>query len=884
MKRLCLPVAIILFAVTVRAQTTKVTGTAADPSGALIVGADITLMGPGGGAILTTKTGPDGGFTIEVPPGSYGLEVSADGFEKVQRQIEAGPDSRPVTVTLPVAKMTQEVEVQDNPNPISLDPDNNQTALVLKEDDIQSLPDDEDELTAYLTELAGPRAAAAGGVQFIVDGFLGGRIPPKDQIREIRINTNPFTTEYSRAGFGRIEIITRPGTGKIRGNFNFNFRNDALNARNAFAAVKLPYSRQNYQGSVSGPFIHDKLTLTLFAQRNDALNTDTIRAITTDGELNSSIVKPNLRENFNSRGQYAISPNNTLHFNLESAANTRSNQGVGGFGLPERASNSKSNQFGLQLRDTAVLSTRFVHETRLEITRNHSTANALTQSVAINVLDAFQAGGSQNMSDETDRSFLFGDTLIFNSKGFTLKAGTQADYFRNRVYSANNFSGTFVFSSLDGYRDGKPTTFTMNRGNRLVYVSQLELGAFVQTDIKLSNRLLISPGLRYQIQTNLSDHNNFDPRVAVSFSLNKSAILRAGVGTFHQTFSTNLFQQLQLLDGTRQVQIVIRNPSFPDPFAGGIGQTIPSSLRVRSDNLVAPYTSNVSVSLEKSLKSGAVISIAYDFIRGNHVYRSRNINAPLPGNVVRPDPAQGNILQLESSGLSSFNGLTFGFRRRIGPVMNLFTNYTFSSSYNDTDGAFGLPANNYDLRSEWARSPDNQRHHFQAGINGRLPLGISVNAFMRLNSGRPYNITTGLDDNGDTVTNDRPPGLSRNAGQGPGLFDTSLNFSKTMSLVKGEKSSGEAAPGGGPRNGGELGGRGGGGGRGAGRFGGFGGRGGRGANGSPGRTATFFVNVQNLFNHTNRGNFSGVMTSPFFGKANSAQNPRQVELGIRFNF
>ena len=263
-------------------------------------------------------------------------------------------------------------------------------------------------------------------MQFIVDGFLSGRIPPKDQIKEIRINTNPFTTEYSRAGFGRIEIITRPGTGKVRGNLNFNFRNDALNARNAFAPVKLPYSRQNYQANVSGPFIHDKLTLTLSAQRNDAFNADTIRAITATGPLNSSIVKPNLRENLAGRGQYAMTPNNTLNFNLEFASNRRGNQGAGGFGLPERASNSTSDQLGLQFRDTAVLSTRFVHETRLEITRHGSTSNPLTQRVAINVLDAFQAGGSQNMSDETDRSVLFGQTLIFNSNGFTLKAGTQA--------------------------------------------------------------------------------------------------------------------------------------------------------------------------------------------------------------------------------------------------------------------------------------------------------------------------------------------------------------------------------------------------------------------------------------------------------------------------
>src|SRR6185436_20435607 len=155
-------------------------------------------------------------------PGSYALQVSADGFETLTEGIEVGATNQPLTLTLAIGKITQQVDVEENPDLISLDPDNNQTALVLKEEDIQSLPDDEDELVAYLTEIAGPRAAATGGVQFIVDGFLGSRLPPKDQIREIRINNNPFTTEYSRAGFGRIEIITKPGTGKMRGNFNFN--------------------------------------------------------------------------------------------------------------------------------------------------------------------------------------------------------------------------------------------------------------------------------------------------------------------------------------------------------------------------------------------------------------------------------------------------------------------------------------------------------------------------------------------------------------------------------------------------------------------------------------------------------------------------------------
>jgi hypothetical protein len=379
--------------------------------------------------------------------------------------------------------------------------------------------------------------------------------------------------------------------------------------------------------------------------------------------------------------------------------------------------------------------------------------------------------------------------------------------------------------------------------------------------------------------------------------MNKTAVVRLGAGIFHQTFSIGNFMQLEQLDGLHQTQIVIRNPSFPDPFAGGIAQSVPTSLRSVSDGLVATYTNNFSASIEKALKNGASISVAYDFIRGNHVYRSRNINAPLPELFVRPDPTQGNIWQLESSGLSSFNGLTFGYRGRLKGSTNFFANYTFSSSFNDTDGAFSQPANNYDLHDEWGRSPDNQRHHFQGGINGRLPGNFSVNTTLRWNTGRPYTITTGLDDNLDTVLNDRPIGFSRNSQTGPSLFDTSINISKTISLIKGERRApAEGGQGGnfpGGNRGGDGGFGGGGGGRGGrggggGSFGGGGGRGGRGGgnrgNQAGGTTATFFVNVQNALNHRNFNNPSGVLTSPFFGLSTTAQAPRTVELGVRLNF
>ena len=332
------------------------------------------------------------------------------------------------------------------------------------------------------------------------------RCPPKDQIKEIRINTNPFTTEYSRSGFGRIEIITKPGTGKLRGNFNFNFRSDALNATQFAAPTKLPYNRQNYQGNVSGPFIHNKLTMTINAQRQDSFNTATIKS---PGRSHGQDRKlRGIRDPAESAREFQrprpICDFSEQHLELHHRSSDEQPQQLGRW---KHDSAVESIKFRIQrIMDSSserlrYFPSRFVHDTRLEFTSNHTTTNPSTLAQSINVTDAFNIGGSSNVTETTNRSLLFGDTLFFNSKGFTLKAGTQGDYYRDRLFSQSNFLGTYTFSSIDNYLAGTPTLYTQNTGNPLIQVNQFEFGAFVQTDIAVSKRLLVSPGVRYQVQS-----------------------------------------------------------------------------------------------------------------------------------------------------------------------------------------------------------------------------------------------------------------------------------------------------------------------------------------------------------------------------------------------
>ena len=864
------------------AQTETLRGRVLDSTGALIPGASVAAFA-GEEVVSETLTGNGGEFELSLPPGEYRLHVTAPDFEPYTEAIAVQAGMPVLSVTLELAPIRQTLDVEEDPYTISLEPDQNLTAIVLDEEDLEYLPEDEEELAELLREMAGPGADATGGTDFIVDGFSGGQLPPRDQIREIRINRNPFSAEFRRPGRGRIEVFTRAGTDQFRGNLGFNFRDEALNARNAFADAKPPYQQRSLRATLSGPILRERMSFSLSARRSTVEDSDTVQAITADGLFSTAIVHPSRRNELTGRSNYELSQNHTLGLMARFSTRDRENQGVGGFTLPERASQSESNDFTFQISETSTLSNAMVHETRFRFRRNRSNSEPLGEGVAVNVLDAFRSGGATDRSRQMDRNYQFGNALMATMGSLSLKTGLQADYQQYRSLSENNFLGTFIFSSLEAFQENRPTTFTINSGDPRLDTSQFEFGAFLQSDWRMKSNLTLSFGLRYEAQTNIGDKNNFDPRLGIAYALGRTTVLRGGVGLFHQRLGTGTVASLLRLDGTRQLQTVIRNPSYPDPFltGGGVEAIPPTSLRERAGDLALPYTVNSSISIEKRLPKGLFAAVTYDFVRGIRLYRSRNINAPLLAETEAPDPTRGNVNLLESTAASSYRSLGLRVNGRIGRT-SVFVRYTYSRNFSDTDGAFSLPANNHDLRADWGRSSQDRRHSVFTGFNLQLPWNFTANTRLRANSGRPFNITTGFDDNNDTVINDRPAGVSRNSGEGPGLFNIDLTLAKTISLSSNRN--GQQA-GNSPRDfplpgGIGRGGRPGGGG--GGRGGGFGGRGDRGRRGGP--EMRIFANLRNALNHTNFTRFSGVLTSRYFGQPNSARSPREVEVGVRFSF
>ena len=774
---------------TVFAQSVAaVRGQVVDDTGAVISGARVALVSADGKK-RTTTANASGEFTIpNVSPGTYMLNVEFKGFESYAEENLQIPAASPLKITLTVASIKAETTVTADSTGINVEPDQNMSAIVLDEKMIQDLlPDNEDEMLEFLQALAGP---AAGGVsggqdgpQIYIDGFPGGRLPPRESILQIRINQNPLSAEYARPGVGRIEIITKPGTEQWHSSVGFNFRNSALDARNAFALLTPDLFSRRYSFTLSGPIIKKRMSF-FFNGEERAVDSDAIvNAITLNGPFILNTPSTNENRFYGLRIGAMLDRRNSLNLGHNYHESERISNG-GGFTLPDRGTTTDNTNHTFTLSETFVVNARLIHETRLRWQHEITNSVARTPGVAINVLDAFSSGGatccpSTSRSDQLD----FQDYLTFTLKKHTLRGGFQLQYQNNRDLSSNNFNGTYTFSSLAQYAAAvahahvdpsdptsplvRATQFTINIGNPLFRYNQYEASFFVQDDIRYRSNLTISAGLRYEFQSHLQDKLNIAPRLGIAWSPTKKTVVRAGGGLFFNRLGASLYENTLRYDSASLESIIIRNAIFnpTDPLGANPGSTTQPTqrfVRTLDPTLQAPYTIYTQSSIEHQFPWGITGSLTNIYARGVHFFRSRNINAPLPDTLVRPDPAEGNVYNLESTANSRYNGFLFRGDRRFGRNFSLFVNYTLSWTRSDADGAQSLPANSYDLHPEWGPAYTDRRHFINILGSINLPHGFRLTPFILASSGGPFNITTGQDNNLDTVINDRP-GISRNS-------------------------------------------------------------------------------------------------------------------------
>src|ERR1041385_233256 len=375
-------------------------GQVLDELGGAIVGANVTVIDAKGveKSVITNNAGT---YTINgLAPGKYTVRAANTGFaisETPDVEVTSGKQAQ-FDIILKVAIEEQKVTVAADNRELSTEPENNAGAVVLKGADLDALPDDPDDLAAALQALAGPSAGPNGG-QIFVDGFTGGRLPPRASIREIRINANPFSAEYDRLGFGRIEILTRPGTDRYRGQVSFNFNDDALNARNPFADTRPPIQTRQYGGNFGGPISKKKASFFIDFDKRDVNDESLNVATVLDANnnivgFNEAVAVPSRRTTFSPRIDYQINQNHTLVGRYNYTKTTRVT-GVGGFSLPSRAYDTASDEQSVQLTETAIINKTVVNETRFKFEHQTSSQDADNSIPTIQVSEAFTGGGSQ---------------------------------------------------------------------------------------------------------------------------------------------------------------------------------------------------------------------------------------------------------------------------------------------------------------------------------------------------------------------------------------------------------------------------------------------------------------------------------------------------------
>ena len=679
-----------------------------------------------------------------------------------------------------------------------------------------------------------------------------------DQTQFVRIHNNAFTSENNGYNGGRssTEVFQRGGAGAWHGNSEFLLKDDALNARNAFAGNKPEYQERRLRINVSGPAIRGRLTSGLAFYQSESENVGTIRATLPDGVFALGITRPNVFRELSSRHTFQVTPAHSIVGFVRRASETSRGQGIGDFTLPERRSDSFDNDWNAQLAPFSMLSERSIHEARFRVNSNRRETIPFSSAVRINVLDAFNGGGAQNQYADDNRSYEFGNMFTRIGDAVTLKTGVEGNYRIDRSEATENFGGTFTFSSLEAFLAGTPLTYRVTRGDPSLELRQLEMAAFAQTDVTVNSQLTLMFGLRYEAQQNLPDYNNLDPRFGFAYAPGEATVIRGGGGIFHSRLQTNFVRTVRRFDGTRQFEIVIDNPSYPDPFLTGRVRQSLQSVRTIDPGLVAPYVAVGMLSLERTFLSNLLFTATYDFIREYHRLRTRNLNAPYDARFetrractpdtpvdacVKPDPTLGNIINLESTGNDIKHALRLSVRKRFS-IFNGELNYDIQRVRGDVQGSPGaMLSNAWDLRADWGRSPQ-PTHEIGASLNASLPLGVFVSGEMAYHSGRYYTITTGRDDNRDSNVNDRPAGVIPQSEHGPRYFNVDFNISKAFFLRR--------APG----------------------------------STTSGTNVNVFANMTNAFNHVHYGTPSGVMSSPNFRRIISASNPREIEIGVRFQF
>lgn len=792
-----LAVALLLAPAWAQQATGALSGRVLDPSGAVVPNTTVTVVSREG-ASRSAASNAQGVYLLrQLPPGSYTVQAQSPGFADFHKQNVRIIAGRTVTLAIPLAisAAQAQVEVRANPVQVSVSPVDNASAVSISGSALKSLADDPDTLLTQIEELAGP-AVGPNGAEIYIDGFLGGDLPPKSAIREIRVNQDPFSAEYDRLGYGRIEITTKPGSEAWHGGGFVMGNASAFNSSSPFltGTSQPPYHTILYGGELGGPL--GKKASFFFSgerrniNRDNLVNTEILNSSFQPVSFVDAVPNPRVLTNVSPRLDYQLTPNNLLVGRYDFYGSDENNGGVDTQYLPSQAYSLVRHHHLVQLSETHIVNPRVLNETRFQYLHFHNIESPQDFSPTLNVLGAFIGGGNSDGTQNRSESHyeLQNLTSMNLDRHYIQFGGFVRDIARRESVNAN-FNGTFIFNSLASYQATQqslasgltmaqiqaagagPSQFNITSGNPVAAINRLDGALWAQDEWRPRGNLAFNYGLRFESE-NVSDRADWAPRLGLSWGLGHGqhvkTVLRAGVGVFYERFDDDQMIQAQRLNGINQLSYVIQNPLFypqiPALAALAASSTsVPTVYRI-APNLKSPYEVESAVSVERQVASSATVSLTYLNSRGGRQWLTNDINAPFlgtydpanPGSGVRPlGAAAGNIYQYISSAIFRQNQLIANFRvsrRRL----SLFGYYVFNDSRSDTAGVDTFPQNPWNLMADYGRAEFDIRHRMFLAGSVDLPLGIELYPMIMARSGIPFSITTGEDLFGTGIHNGRP--------------------------------------------------------------------------------------------------------------------------------
>lgn len=898
----------------VSSTTSGLVGVVTDSTKSVLPGVVISLKNLATAQVRTATTSESGEYRlVGVEPGDYEVSFEMSGFKTVviapitlvvgtAPRLDAALELGALNETVTVSGQTALIETSNTSLSHTIDrreleaiPLNSRNPVELTLLTPNTVPSVSRRDNGIYINVSGGRAREPvlnlDGLDNIDDSNSQQRaLFSREAIREFQVLANNFSAEFGRTQGAVVNVVTKSGGNQFEGSTYLFHRNKNLNARNAFEPDKAPFKRWQTGGTLGGPIKQNKMFFFAALERQDA-DIPAFSSVTPDNARVLGIPSTDIGEiprNFDytsliTKYTYQINNRHSVDGSyIYSFAEQLRYSTVGGLNTLRRAG-SKHSTDSFYTATWRTVGRSWFHETRASYSpRNFEfwfntdkpefwgeDNPALFAEPTVSVSGVASFGQSAGNHFKQNKIYIV-DSVSLSTPNHDIKIGVDLLWGENYRFLGGSRGGSYSFSNLATFLEGRYTQFSQTFGNSTVRPQHNHYSFFAQDNFRATSRLTINAGLRYDIETlpdfydpndnvvSSRDTNNFAPRVGVALDVfgNGNTVIRGGSGIFYTRRFIN--QVANLLTGSPSrgtFSYVFRfgdpgAPVYPNRLATQPTGAFATPNITATYDLPVPWSVQANAAVEQRVSKSMVAAVEYNLNRSTTMASAQDTNPINPATGRRPTPGYGRIVIYDNNGRATYQAVSLLLRRQSSSGLAFQTFYTLAFDKNDTQDFSDLPTIQTDRSTDWGWSTDDVRHRWVMSATYVVPdlgpaawqrflTGFQVSSAATYRSAFPIDPQAEVDINGDGVVNDRAAGLARNSFRAYDYAAIDVRISRAIRIG-----------------------------------------------------ASRLELLGEVFNLLNRANFDSVNGAyglgpnprPTFGRATSAYDPRQVQFGAKVTF